>query len=90
MGCMDGTKAKNAGTVISQIFGRGVSPKMAYAAGPRDAYMHFDRLLFIGQGADRARAVGNLPNPDGAQPFLDLAGSIEGTPHLSRKRGFAR
>lgn len=24
------------------------------------------------------------------QPFLDLAGSIEGAPHLSRKRGFKR
>jgi hypothetical protein len=23
------------------------------------------------------------------QPFLDLAGSVEGTPGLSRKRGFA-
>ena len=22
------------------------------------------------------------------QPFLDLAGSVEGTPHLSHKRGF--
>ena len=24
------------------------------------------------------------------QPFLDLAGSVEGTPGLSRKRGFKR
>jgi hypothetical protein len=24
------------------------------------------------------------------QPFLDLAGSVDGTPGLSRKRGFAR
>ena len=24
------------------------------------------------------------------QPFLDLAGSVEGTPELSRKRGFER
>ena len=44
-------------------------------------------------GLPKGRILRELLEPSrtlkAAQPFLDLAGSIEGKPGLSRKRGFA-